>query len=420
MRGTVCAVNFLWIIILVIGLGCDSGTRKLEDKQAKKELKFVDSSTGLPTSGQWRHSMTFFDINGDGYMDILAPPPRLASEGFKRPVVWYGNGKGKWSKSLLDVPPDTDYDYGGITVGDFDGNGIADVALAMHGIGVKAFRGKGRGKYVNFSDGIPSVREFSSRALVSADFNNDGISEIAAVSEAQFGKEFPTPTGVWVCYNSNNRWRCKPIGEKEEMAALFADQVVVGDINGDGNKDIAVASHVTFKDLIVWVGDGKGGFTLFKKGLPPQGKHIYGSVAIADINRDGRDDLIVCMIGVGQKGFSGLRAFLGGPDSFKEISEGLPSPRVFYAVDASDLDGDGSVEIVAGTEEGGLRIFSYNGSRWDEVSVSGLPTKGLLRTWGIYCVDLNGDGRKDIAVNYGSDVSGVGGVRVFLNAPGKD
>jgi hypothetical protein len=73
--------NFLLIIILATSLGCASKDVKLQDKRMD-ELAFVDSSNGLPLSGQWRHGIAFYDINEDGHIDILAPSPRQASKGY--------------------------------------------------------------------------------------------------------------------------------------------------------------------------------------------------------------------------------------------------------------------------------------------------------------------------------------------------
>ena len=408
--------NALLFIILMTLFGCDSGTRNSDNAKSTDELAFVVASDGLPSTGQWRESIAFFDINGDGYMDILAPPPRKASKAYDKPVVWYGDGKDKWSESLLDVPPDIGYDYGSIAAGDFDGDGVVDIALGMHVRGVKVLKGTTNGKYDDFSDGMPGRGEFVTRALVSADFTNDGISDIAAVSEGKFGPDMPFENGARVFSWSEKGWKQYPVGDAKEVRGLFADQLTTGDVNGDGNKDIAIASLQHRKDLIVWIGDGKGGFIPFNNGLP-QEVH-YPSVALADINRDGRDDLIACITGFGKQGALGIRAFLSGPDTFTEISEGLPDKELFLALSASDLDGDGSVEIVGGTGEGGLKIFTRKDDQWQEVRVSGLPQNGLLRIYNIYLLDLNRDGHNDIIVNYaqGDD----GGIRVFLNVPHKD
>ena len=411
--------NAFLIIILMTLFGCDSGTPGSDKKKGSDEPAFVASSEGLPSTGQWRESIAFFDINGDGHMDIVAPRPRLASKAYDRPVVWYGDGKGKWSESLLDVPTDMGYGYGSIAVADFDGDGTADIALGMHAQGLKVLKGTDSGKYVNFSEGLPDNSKFVSRALVAADFTNDGISDIAAVSEAQFGPDMAFPNGGRVCSWSKEGWRCDRVGGEQEVLGLFADRLAIGDVNGDGNRDMAFASLEHKKDLIVWIGDGKGKFTPFNKGLP-QEVH-YPSVALTDINRDGRDDLIASITGFGREGVRGIKAFLSGPDRFTEISEGLPDKEVFRAVCASDLDGDGSVEVVGGTAEGGLKVFSRKGDRWQAVQASGLPEKGLQRIYNVYLVDLNRDGHKDIVVNYafgrGTD---EGGIRVFLNVPPKD
>ncbi len=410
----------VFIIVLIVFFGCDSGapvSKKGPDKgKGFEKMAFVASSEGLPATGQWREGLAFFDINNDGHTDILAPRPRLATKEYGGAVVWYGDGKGKWSEFPLDMPPDIGYDYGSIAVSDFDGDGTADIALGIHSQGVKVFRGTGDGKYMDFSVGIPKTQEFVSKALVSADFTNDGISDIAAASEASFGGDNALPSGGRVFSWSKEGWRSFRIGDPKEVKGLFADQLTTGDVNGDGNRDIAIASSVHWKDLIVWLGDGKGGFTPFNKGLP-QEVH-YPSVALADINGDAKDDLIASIAGLGKKSVAGIRAFLSGPEGFTDTSAGLPDEEVFLALCASDIDGDGSIEIVGGTGKGGLRLFTRKGDQWQEISGTGLPDSGLQRISNVYLIDLNQDGKRDVVVNYafghGTD---DGGIRVFLNTP---
>lgn len=423
MKKTINILNILLIIFVITSYGCDYGKdygkKESEKKGERNDLAFIVSSKGLPSKGQWREALTFCDINIDGHLDILAPPARTpGGNPDSIPVVWYGNGKGEWSRGILHVPADIDYRYGGITAGDFDGDEIPDLAVARHGSGLKALKGQGQEKYVDFSNGLPSYKDFVSRALISADFNNDGILDLAAVSEAQFGRMLPMPSGVRVCYRSQDGWRCSQVGDEREVKNLFADQIIAGDVNGDGNMDIAIASLVSYRNLIIWLNDGKGNFTSFNKGLPK--KKIYDSVALADINQDGRDDLIAGISGFGPKGFNGIKAFLSGPEAFEELSEGLPSHETFLCVNACDFDNDGRFEIVGGTRKEGIKIFSLKESRWHKLKVSGLPEEGLEKMKNIYCVDLNGDGYKDIAVNYSSGENKSGGIRVFLNVPRKD
>lgn len=412
---------FTIIAVAAILLGCNSGDMKSDGKEAVKEagsdLAFVDASDGLPSSGLWRHGLAFYDLNNDGHIDILAPPPRKAPAENRLPVVWYGDGRGRWTQSRLDVP-DIDYDYGSIAVSDLNGDGIADIALAMHGVGLKVLLGTAQGKYINVTDGIPPAKEYLSRTLVSDDFDRDDVPDIAMISEAPFQPRWPNPDGIRICSYSDNKFQCRRMG-KEDLRGFYADQMVTGDVNKDGNRDIAVASLVSFRPLIVWLGDGKGGFTAFNKGLPQDKVIFYPTVALGDIDGDGRDDLAANITGAGRDASFRLRAFLSGKEGFKEISEGLPPDKQQYysTVTLADMDGDGNAEIIAVTREGGIKIFSRRESRWQEVSTAGLPEKGLLTPYNIYCLDLNGDGRRDMAVNYASEKHGSGGIRVYLNAP---
>lgn len=411
-------LHFFLMVILFMTWGCDSSGKKSEDKSQKPGLAFVDWSTGLPSTGQWRQGLAFHDMNNDGFPDILATPRRTPPEGEGRPAIWYGNGKGAWARSFLDVPADMFYDYGSIAVSDFDGDGVADIGLAMHGLGLRALKGQKDGKFIDFSSGIPPSSDFPTRVLVTADFNNDGISGIVALSEYVDQKGGNRYGGLLGCSFEGGSWKCRAIGDKAETRGLVGDQIVVGDVNGDGNKDVAVSSFNHRKDLIVWLGDGKGGFRPFNTGLPKE-KH-YNSVALADVNKDGRDDLIASISGF-KEDFKGIKVFISGPDTFTDMSEGLPAGEESwgYFATAGDLDGDGEVEIVVAPKKGGLTVFSLKGDRWNEVRTLGLPEKGLYRIYNMYCFDINKDGRKDIVVVYADSNDNSGGIRVFLNAPEK-
>lgn len=416
MTHTSLARSFLLLILLFMVLGCQKDSETGNETSGGKAFYFSEASEGLPESGLWRQGIDFYDLNGDGVKDIVAPPPRNGGEDYTGPVAWYGSPDRNWKESKLKVPADGFYDYGDVAVSDMDGDGIPDIVLAVHAAGLTGLKGSKDGTYEAFSGGFPSSKVFASRAVVSADFTGDGVNDIAAISEGKFGKNSPDPSGIRICSMREGKWTCWRAGDETEpeRAGLFADQMAVGDVNGDGKADVAVASLVLEKNLIVWINEGKGRFVPFNKGLPE--KKIYFSVALKDLNGDGRDDLVANISGLGRENFVGVKAFLSTPDGFTDISEGLPVKEPYTMVDAADMDGNGTVEIIGGTVAGGIKIFCRKGERWVPVNVTGLPAEGMKQIYGLYCVDIDKDGHMDVAVNYASSQTDSGGIRVFLNS----
>ena len=403
------------VLILISLFSCRPSEQETKKTVSLTGPAFTGASTGLPSSGLWRNSLAFLDMNRDGHMDIVAPPPRKGTGKRSKPLVWYGDGKGKWAESPVAMPDGNFYAYGSIAVSDFTGDGIEDIFLAPHSNYLKAFKGIGSGIYEASFKGLPS--DFMSRALVAADFNNDGISDVAALSEAPFSNKYYTPDGARVCFFKDDGWNCVGVGNGNDVRGLYGDKLVAGDVNHDGNMDIAVASLVMSKSLIVWLGDGKGGFKPFNKGLPQE--MLYFCVSLGDLNQDGRDDLVAGISGTGRGCFVGLRAFLSGEEGFTDISDGLPGSEGFQAVRICDVDKDGQVEIIAGTDEGGIKLFSRKSGRWEEIQARGVPKEGLRIIMNLYCVDLNADGYEDIVVNYGSERFKNGGIQAFFNVSQK-
>ena len=87
--------------------------------------------------------------------------------------------------------------------------------------------------------------------------------------------------------------------------------VEIADVNGDGKPDIIVANERS-NDVTILLGDGKGGFTQ-AKGSPFPAGHAPNDIAVGDFNRDGRLDLafanhenkyLTVLLGEGQGGFT--------------------------------------------------------------------------------------------------------------------
>ena len=391
---------------------------KTEDESPKPVgATFSEWSSGLPSTGQWREGLGFFDLDADGYQDILATPPRMPSPAQKKVFAWHTNEAKNWTETVLDIP-NMPLAYGTIDARDFDGDSLTDLVLAIHSKGLHVLKGTKEGKFKDMSKGLPPVREFASRSVVCADFNNDGISDFAAAAEWLPKTPFFGWGGVLVCTWQGDRWKCSNLEADVKKRGILADQLVAGDVNGDGNMDIAVASVNHLRSLIVWLGDGKGNFKPFNKGLT-SGVH-YNSVELVDVNQDGRDDLLAS-ISFQKDDFRGAKVFLSAPDGFTDDSAGLPTMDKWpYFVSAGDFEGDGNTKIVlAPAVQGGLKIFERKKKQWQEVEAIGLPEQGLKSLTGIYCKDLDGDGRDEIATIHSSATDNSGGIRVFSYVPDK-
>jgi hypothetical protein len=397
------------VFILAVFSGC--ATTSQEVSQAKGSLPVTGISDGLPREGLWRTNIVLYDMNGDGFLDIVAPPPRKGKEGQSRPFVflWSAEEK-KWAEGKYRFP-DKPYSYGGVAVGDVNGDGYPDIVLAQHGKGlVLLLNDKANG----FAESPLTVKDdFRSRAVVLPDVNGDGRPDIIALSEASFAEDYK-PKGILVGVNKGGEWDFRTI---EGSAGLFGDALATGDLRGSGNRDIAAALLTASKEQqkLIWLGDGKGGFAgytgeLFGDGL------MTVAVRIGDVDGDGKGEAVFSVAEVGpgaskEKGKLAILKWTG--EGFKDISSG-PDLDYIFTLDLVDIDGDGKAEIVALTKTG-IHIYKYDGTAWAEKGRYPLPEADILNVTDLRA-GRNKDGSVLIAIgsgNYESRDLGQG-IRAYL------
>ena len=155
-----------------------AATYRCETPESQR-LKFVPFGNGLPNRGQWRNGFDIADMNGDGHPDIVHSPARKdAQSAGDLP----GRRQGELEALERGPVPAPALDYGDAAVGDFNGDGHPDIALGVHLRGLMALLGDGKGGFTEVGKGLDfqlpgkgrRASGFSSRTIAVADWNHDG------------------------------------------------------------------------------------------------------------------------------------------------------------------------------------------------------------------------------------------------------
>ncbi len=383
---------------------------------ASAQLTYRDASTdlGSPRMEGGRTELEFGDVNGDGHPDILMigdhGSPRVNSEQHGI-TVWFGDGAGRF-----EVFQNGDFGYGGLALGDVNGDGLMDVGYGMHhdysnsdfGDQIQEVAlGDGSGRrWTPWDDGLAGNGEdWGMFGTDFADVDGDGDLDLGSIS-------FGCCAGVHVYLNNGDGSWTQSFGF---LGGNSSQIFQFGDVSGDGRPDFAVAHG----SGTIYLGDGAGGFTKDDGGLPPLQTWRAG-VALGDVNDDGRDDLSLI------SNTRGVAVFTwDGPGRWRDISGSLPVSGDYRLTQIADMDGDGHGDIVA-LREAGTEVYLGDGrGGWTlGATIPAQPNTcgySALRTGG----DLDHNGLPDIAgvmeENCRPFVGGINRARLFLedSAPRK-
>ena len=298
---------------------------------------------------------------------------------------------------------------------DFDGDGIADWAVGAAGEnngagGVYTFYGadpKTTARTQYWTQDTPGIQGTShvddafGAAVVAADFNNDGFSDLAIGVPGERVGGRRNAGGVQVIYGSvtglqpagNEFWTQDrgAIQSRSEVNELFGTSLAAGDFDADGRSDLAVGAP----GELVGRAPGAGAAFVLRGcacGLTDAKSQRFTQDVSGMPGTAGRDDNF---------GFSLAVGTFGG-DAIDDLAIGVPGDRV------SNRVGAGGVHVLRGRATAGLT--ANGGQFWNEPLLQLPETNGAEEYdffgFSIAAGDLNLDGVDDIAVGAPGEYSG--------------
>lgn len=248
------------------------------------------------------------------------------------------------------------------------------------------------------------VQGSDTRGGVAADFDGDGMVDVAMPAYGLNQLSFYRNISV----NDTIRFATR----KDISTGRTPSKIEIADIDGDGKTDI-VLLNFTDETLSIYRNISTTGNINFASRVDINIPNI-SEVKIADFNDDGRPDLVVSadlltgkMIFIPNASVIGNIAF----GSFVEYTLG----GGYNKMEVDDINGDGKNDVVVVNIVGFQFLVLINTSSTSAISFSSsAPVHTNQRPYHITIVDLNDDGKKDIAIAYFTSSS----FSVFKNTSG--
>lgn len=329
------------------------------------------------------------DIDNDGDLDII----NVYQNGNSRSIRWFRNDNNVFANSQILITYNSDNgsasnDYFTIRVKDLDNDGKADIVI-QNSFTNRIVWYKNLGNSTFGPQQIISDTVMQNKDVFIADINGDGNVDIATADYTQSViKWFNNITGNASSFEEHSIDNFINIGSLHD----------VGDINGDGYKDVLLASLNTSK--LSWY-ENTNGFGAFSNGQNNFATSLadISTSILADINSDGQNDIIATSVFDDN---NKIVSFINsGQGNFYNEQLIYQSTAGVQKILTADIDNDADLDLIAIFGNGVVRIFKKNGNSFDAPISYTFGTANITK---IEATDIDSDGDPDLLITNNSSL----------------
>jgi hypothetical protein len=320
----------------------------------------TQSSLSNPASAQYVVALVAADVNADGKNDVvfawtpngtnqLNPSPHIS--------VALGNGNGSFQAQrdyAIPTPVGQSLNDSGapsLVLADINGDGKPDIVYIDEFAALYVMLNNGDG---TFATPQQLGTEPNLTSLAVQDVNGDGKPDIVAITGANVPPS--TPFAAYLYLGNGNGTFQTPV--TLAAGAYWLNAVAIADMNGDGKPDIIISGQTSDRnttDVNILLGNGDGTFRTAIVNSFAEPSASESALAIGDINGDGKLDVVLA-------GTVGSVLFGNGDGTFNTTYSGsVYSLQNVTAPKMAKLTSSGASNLLVADNQGfGVQIFAGN------------------------------------------------------------